>query len=184
MTEIPSPEEKLEIPDINSDRLYNEVYGELRRIAQKQMNKAWSMGTISTTSLVNEAYLKLAHLGPEQVDNRSHFFAIAATAMRQIIINYAEHKRAQKRGGDWMQVTYLEPMLESDVDIKTLLAVNEALDEVRLIDADLAKLVDLRFFAGMTEKEIAEVFQVNERTVRRNWQKAKMLLRRGLQPDD
>lgn len=182
-------ENKAEKPSSESgitsvDALYNDVYEELRRIAKKQMQKAWSIGTISTTALVNESYLKLVNLQNTQFENKAHFFAIAATAMRQILINYAEQKGAQKRGGDWLKVTYQEPLHESDVEIKTLLAVNDALTDIREIDADLAQLVELRFFAGMTEAEIAEVFDVNERTVRRNWKKAKMLLKQALQATD
>jgi len=166
----------------NLDALYQDVYLELRDIANKQMQKAWSLGTLSTTVLVNEAYLKLMSLDKEKLQSEAHFFAIAATAMRQIIINYAEQKNAAKRGGDWVQVTYEEPELQSEVDFRTLILVNDALDDIRKIDDKLAQLVELRFFAGMTEVEIAKVFKVSEKTVRRNWQKAKMLLKQGLTP--
>ncbi len=179
-----SKNETNDLPITDVDALYDDVYAELRRVAKKQMQKVWSVGTISTTALVNESYLKLAKLQSVQFENKAHFFAVAATAMRQILINYAEQKGAQKRGGDWLKVTYQEPLHESEMEVKTLLAVNDALDEIREIDADLAQLVELRFFAGMTESEIAEVFQVNERTVRRNWKKAKMLLKHALETAD
>lgn len=124
--------------------------------------------------------MKLINAQKLEIVNRAHFFALAATAMRQILINYAEQKKAQKRGGDWLQVTYQETLLQSQHKLETLLSINEALDQVRAIDAKLADLVELRFFAGLTEVELAEIFGVNERTLRRNWTKAKVLLAKVL----
>ncbi|MDN3638613.1 ECF-type sigma factor [Simiduia curdlanivorans] len=172
--------EHLQGKDDVLDRIFPVVYEELRKIARSQLRKVWSVDTICTTALVNEAYLKLLNNQQAQPGNREHFFAIAATAMRHVLINYAEQKNAQKRGGDWQQVTYAEADLQGDHNVSTLLAVNDALEEIRAIDAQLARLVEMRFFGGMNEAEIALVFAVNERTVRRNWQKAKALLSQAL----
>lgn len=163
------------------DLIFPAVYQELRRIAHQQLNRAWSMDTLCTTALVNEAYLKLVHQKNFCPANRSHFFAVAATAMRHMLINYAEQKQAQKRGGDWQQVTFDESGLRSETNINTLIAVNEALEQVKQVDETLARLTELRFFAGMTESEIAVLFDLSERSVRRNWIKAKALLVKALQ---
>lgn len=162
------------------ERLFSLVYQELRRIAHRQLKNVWSLETICTTALVNEAYLKLVNHQNCKVSDRAHFFALAATAMRQILINYAEQKQADKRGGQWQQVTYEQALLTPDLNMETLLAVDSALKTLKDIDEDLARLVELRFFAGMTEAEIACVFAVTERTVRRNWKKAKALLVQAL----
>ncbi|WP_086929468.1 ECF-type sigma factor [Agarilytica rhodophyticola] len=160
--------------------IYSAVYDQLKALARKQLQQSWSNNTISTTVLVNETYLKLIKSQKLEITNRAHFFAIAATAMRQILINYAEQKKAQKRGGDWLQVTYQETLIQSQHKLETLLAVSEAVEQIRSIDTRLAELIELRFFAGLTESEIAEIFGVNERTLRRNWAKAKMLLAKAL----
>ncbi len=157
------------------------IYQQLRLIAHRQLRKAWDMDTLCTSALVSEAYIKLFGRDNQHIENRVHFFALAATAMRQIIINYAEQKNAGKRGGDWQRVTLEDEIEQEDPNIKTLLAVDNALEELGKIDSKLARLVELRFFSGMTESEIAELFSVSDRTVRRNWQKARLLLAQALQ---
>ncbi|MBB3063371.1 ECF-type sigma factor [Microbulbifer rhizosphaerae] len=161
-------------------RLFPVVYNELRRIARNQLKQAWDSRTLCTTSLVNEVWLKLAQGSHSRITNRAHFFAIAAKAMRQIIINYAEQQQALKRGGAWQQVTFDEILLHSDHHWDTLLSVNSALEAITQIDRRLAELVEMRFFAGMTEGEIAKVQGLSERTVRRNWLKAKALISKAL----
>ena len=163
--------------------LFPVVYQELRDIARQQLRKAWSVETISTTALVNEAYLKLVNHQQSSPSNRAHFFAIAATTMRHVLINYAEQKQAQKRGGDWQQVTFNDAAIKEEKNTNTLLAVNEALAQVKMVDGELARLVELRFFAGMTESEIAALFDLSERSVRRNWIKAKALLAKALESE-
>jgi RNA polymerase sigma factor (TIGR02999 family) len=163
------------------NRLFPVVYQELHRIAHKQLKKSWSVETICTTALVNEAWIKLAKGPPSQLANRSHFFAIAAKAMRQILINYAEERRAVKRGGDWQKTTLDEALKQPESNLQNLLAIDSALTKIESIDASLVALVEMRFFAGMTETEIAEALGVTDRTVRRNWIKAKALLARMLE---
>ena len=164
------------------EQLFPIVYHELRRTAHNQLKHAWSVDTICTTALVNEAYIKLVNNQKSLPTSRAHFFAIAATAMHQILINYAEQKTAQKRGRDWKQVTSDEAVLKAEFDIETLLDIDKALDQIKELDEELARLVELRFFAGMTDNEIAQLFRITDRTVRRNWVKAKALLAQALQP--
>lgn len=162
------------------NRLFPAVYHELHHIAHKQLRSSWSAGTICTTALVNEAWIKLIKSPQSHLANRSHFYAVAAKAMRQILINYAEERQALKRGGDWQKVTFDDALIQPEQNLQNLLAVNDALVKVEAIDAGLAALVEMRFFAGMTENEIADALNVTDRTVRRNWIKAKALLGRLL----
>lgn len=158
------------------DKIYPQVYRELYRIAHGQLRRMYDMQTISTTALVNEVYLKLVDQTRCQWADRAHFLALAARAMRQILINYAEQKRARKRGGDWRRVTFEEALAASAMNAETLLAVEEALQQLTLVDKSLSQLVEFRFYGGLTEPELACVLGVSERTVRRNWRKAKALL--------
>lgn len=167
----------------SADKLFSIVYQELRKIARQQLRKAWSVDTIQTTSLVNEAYLKLLDQNQCDANDRAHFFALSATAMRQIIINYAEQKQAKKRGGDWVQTTLAGVEATSEINVDNVVFVDKALKILQSIDKDLCQLVELRFFAGMSETEIAAVMKVTERTVRRNWRKAKALLARIMEEE-
>jgi len=161
--------------------LFNEVYAELRKIAAREKRHFFNADTINTSALVNEAYLKLVGLQKLDVENRAHFFAVSAMAMRQILINYVEQKNALKRGGDQLRVTLATMANTREVDIETLLSINSALEQLKHIDDKLASLVEMRFFAGMSETEIAQVMNTTERTVRRNWSKAKALLQQILE---
>lgn len=162
------------------DEIYPHVYQELRRIARGQLRRMWDMGTINTTALVNEVYLKLVDQTQCQWVDRAHFLALSAKAMRQILINYAEQKRAQKRGGDWQKMTFEDALASPMMSAETLLAVERALQQLANLDESLCRLVELRFFGGLTEAETACALGVSERTVRRNWRKAKALLAHGL----
>ncbi len=158
------------------DEIYPQVYQELHRIARGQLRRMWNLGTINTTALVNEVYLKLVDQTQCQWVDRAHFLALSAKAMRQILINYAEQKRAQKRGGDWQRVTFEDALAAPMMSAETLLAVENALQQLADLDESLCRLVELRFFGGLTEAEIACVLGVSERTVRRNWRKTKAVL--------
>lgn len=156
--------------------LFSQVYGELRQIAAREKRRVFNADTINTSALVNEAYLKLVSQEALNLENRAHFFAVSSMAMRQILINHIEKKNARKRGGDQLRVT-LETMANGDdVTIEGLLSINSALEKLQGIDEKLVSLVEMRFFAGMTESETAKVMGTTERTVRRNWSKAKALL--------
>jgi len=131
---------------------------------------------VRPTELVHEAYVKLSAGGVEAVD-RGHFLAIAARAMRQVLVDDARHHRAAKRGGGWKQATLSGNHWVVDVDVEELLTLNDALEE---LDPRQRQVVECRFFGGMEESEIAEALGVNERTVRRDWVKARAWLYRAL----
>jgi RNA polymerase sigma factor (TIGR02999 family) len=162
------------------ERLFPLVYGELRRIAHRQLRHERSGHTLDTTALVHEAYLRLAGQASAEWADRSHFFAVAANAMRRILVDYARRYRTEKRGGAPQQVSLTDTMLVAEARADTLLAVDEALTELARIDPRLSRVVECRFFAGLTEDETAEILGVTARTVRRDWTKAKGWLHRTL----
>ncbi|HET9013923.1 MAG TPA: sigma-70 family RNA polymerase sigma factor [Gemmatimonadaceae bacterium] len=162
------------------ERLFPLVYEELRRIAHRQLQREKTGHTLDTTALVHEAYLRLA--GPTSRDfaDRGHFFAMAATAMRRVLVDYARRYRTEKRGAAPRRVSLTDTMLVAEERADTLLAVDEALEELGRIDPRLSRVVECRFFAGLTEEETAETLDVTARTVRRDWTKAKGWLLRKL----
>ena len=155
------------------------VYDELRRLARGYMNRERAGQTLQPTALVNEAYLRLLKDKKQNWHGRSHFIAIAALSMRQILIERARSKAAQKRGGERARVTLDEGLVAtqtaSSVD---LLAVDEVLTRLAGIDAQQARLVELRFFGGLTIEEAAEALRVSPATVKRQWAVAKAWLQR------
>lgn len=171
-------------------RLMPLIYGELRRIAHRQLRAEHSGHTLSTTAVVHEAYLRLANQPDAQWVDRSQFFAIAARTMRRILIDYArKHKAARRGGADQarMDLDALElanaPALAVAERAESLLALDEALDRLRLVDDRLARVVECRFFAGLTEAEIAEALGVSPRTVARDWSMARAWLFEQLRDD-
>lgn len=166
--------------------LFPDTYRDLQRIAHFQMQRAWQVDTIQTTALVNEAFLKLHKQSPLEIENKQHFFAICAKAMRQILLNYAEQKQALKRGGEMQQVTFTEGQMVGEhiqgPGWENLLNLERALSQLEEVDEHLAQLVELRYFVGATEAEMAEIIGVSDRTIRRDWIKAKALLAQALEP--
>jgi len=162
------------------DRLVELLYPELRRLARRQLRRLRPGETLDTTSLVNEAYVKM--VGDSRYADRSHFLAATATAMRHILINAVERRMAQKRGAG-RSATELDerrvPAMRS-ASLDDLLAVDRALDGLAELDPRLRTLVECRFFAGYTEAQTAEALGVSERTVRRDWRRARAWLRREL----
>lgn len=163
------------------ERLFPLVYDELRRIAHRQMGRERSGHTLDTTGLVHEAYLKLVDQTRVQWVDRSHFFAVASNAMRRILVDYARGYRTDKRGVAPRRVSLTDDMLVAEERADTLLAVDEALADLARIDERLSRVIECRFFAGLTEEETAEVLGVTSRTVRRDWTKAKGWLHRRLE---
>jgi RNA polymerase sigma factor (TIGR02999 family) len=158
------------------------VYGELRRIAQRQMAREHPGHTLQPSALVNEAYIRLVDCNAVQWKNRAHFFGIMAGLMRRILVDLARTRRNQKRGGNWRRVTLdgaIRPTAATDLD---LVAVDEALEDMARIDVRKAKVVELRFFAGLTVEETAEVLQISGDTVERDWTFARAWLMRELRP--
>lgn len=162
------------------ETLFPLVYDELRRIAHRQLQREWQGHTLDTTALVHEAYLKLVDQTRTDFTDRAHFFAVAANAMRRILVDYARRYLADKRGGAPRRVTLTDDMLVAEERADTLLAINDALLELSRIDERLSQVVECRFFGGLTEEETGEVLGVTARTVRRDWTKAKGWLHRTL----
>jgi RNA polymerase sigma factor (TIGR02999 family) len=145
------------------------VYEELRRLAHRYMEGQRSDHTLQTTALVNEAYLRLADQGRPSFANRSHFFAVAAKAMRQILVNHAKAAQRQKRGGGATKVDLGEAAPVSPEEPKAILDLNDALERLATLDSRKAQVVELRYFGGLKQEEIAEVLKISIVTVRRDW---------------
>jgi RNA polymerase sigma factor (TIGR02999 family) len=160
------------------------LYRELRAIAHRQLGASPGArrggATLSTTALVNEAYLKLGGAPHRPWNDRPHFLATAAVAMRQILVDRARARAALKRGGGFAHVTLEEDALASDGEPEALLMLDQALDRLAALAPRLARVVELRFYGGLSEEEIGSVLDVTVRTVQRDWVKARMLLRRAL----
>ena len=145
------------------------VYEELRRLAHHFMGGQRPEHTLQTTALVNEAYLRLAGQTHPSFTNRSHFFAVAAQAMRQILVNYAKASQSQKRGGGALKVELDEAALISPEQTTEILDVHEALERLATLDSRKAHVVELKYFGGLNQDEIAEVLKISTVTVRRDW---------------
>jgi RNA polymerase sigma factor (TIGR02999 family) len=161
------------------DQILPLVYHELRRAARRELS-ARPSDTLSTTALVHELYLKFSRAQRADWRNRSHFLSVAAVAMRHILVDRARRRTADKRGGPQRQVTLDDNLIAADTQAESLLELHEALDQLALLDERLARVVECRFFGGMTEQETADALRVTERTVRRDWTKARALLYQAL----
>jgi RNA polymerase sigma factor (TIGR02999 family) len=162
------------------DRLLPAVYNELRAIAHKHLAQHGHADSLATTGLVHEAYLKLVDQSRSDWRDRAHFFAVSSVAMRHVLLNRARSRATLKRGGVRGPITLDEEVIAVDDCADTLLALDDALERLAAVEPRLAKVVECRFFGGLSEKEIAEALGVTERTVERDWVKARMLLRRAL----
>lgn len=161
------------------DRLFPLVYRELRAIAHRHVASRRN-GTLATTELVHEAYLKLVDQSRAQWRDRAHFFALASAVMRHVLVDRAKARATRKRGGERRQVTLDDEMLAVDSDAASLLAIDDALDRLAELNPRMARVVECRFYGGLTAEEIAEALGVTVRTVERDWAKARMLLSRAL----
>ena len=165
-----------------ADRLVAAVYDELRRQADRAMRREGGAHTLQATALVHESYLRLVDQRQVEWRNRAHFFAIASTVMRRILVDHARARLTAKRGGGVVPITLAGaahggPHETDDVD---LLALHEALERLAALDADQARLVELRYFGGLTIEETAEALGVSPATVKREWAMARAWLRREL----
>lgn len=163
------------------DRLVPLLYQELRAIAHRQLARQQRGGTIETTGLVHEAYLKVANQSRGQVHDRAHLLALASLAMRHVLVDRAKARGTLKRGGVRGQITLEEDKISVENQPEALLQLDEALAYIAELEPRLARVVECRFFGGLTEEEIAEALGVTVRTVQRDWAKARMLLRRRLE---
>jgi RNA polymerase sigma factor (TIGR02999 family) len=161
------------------DQILPLVYNELRRTARRELGVRPS-DTLSSTALVHELYLKFSRSRADWRD-RAHFLGVAAVAMRHILVDRARRRTADKRGGNHRHVTLADDLTTADSQAESLLELHEALDQLTILDERLARVVECRFFGGMTEQETAEALQVTARTVRRDWVKARGLLFQALQ---
>jgi RNA polymerase sigma factor (TIGR02999 family) len=170
-----------------AERLFAAVYADLKRIARRQRAGQPPGATLSTTALVHEAYLRLARPGNLDLNDRTHFFAVAARAMRQIVVDNARRRSADKRGGGELAVELDEGRIAAEEGFAAvpgreaeLLALDGALDKLEQVDDRLARVVELRFFAGLTFEEIASGMGLSDRTLKRDWRRAKAFLYREL----
>ena len=162
------------------DRITVLLYDELREIAHRHRLARGRDGSLATTAIVHEAYLKLVNQSRAEWTDRAHFLALAAVAMRHILADRARARSRAKRGGDRALVTFDDDVIAADEQPGALLRIDEALDRLALVDRRLASVVEYRFFGGMTHEEIAAALGVTVRTVERDWVKARMLLRDDL----
>ena len=160
------------------DKLFPLVHAELRRIAGRQMSHERPGHTLQATALVNEAYLKLAGQEGLEWQNRSHFFAVCAQVMRHILIDHARAHARDKRGGGAVQVPLEDAVLINGQPPEQLLALDEALKTLEHVDPQKGKLVELRYFGGLSIEETADVLNISPRTVRREWRRSKAWLYR------
>jgi RNA polymerase sigma factor (TIGR02999 family) len=159
------------------------VYDELRRMAHHYMQSEREGHTLQTTALVNEAYLRLADQQKIEWQNRAHFFAVTAHVMRHILIDHARRRHYAKRGGEAQQVPMEEASVMSQPRAAELVALDEALDELAKLDPRKSRVVELRYFGGLSLEETAEVLEVSPITVRRDWRAAKAWLYRRMKDE-
>src|SRR5262245_31371082 len=164
------------------DRILPLVYHELRRTARRELAVRPS-DTLFTTALVHELYLKFSRSPNANWRNRAHFLRAAAVAMRHILVDRARRRTAEKRGGPHRTITLDDGLTAADDQAEMLLELHEALDHLATLDERLARVVECRFFGGMTEQETAQALRITERTVRRDWGKARGLLYQALVGD-
>ena len=156
------------------------VHEELRRLARRQMARERPDHTLQPTALVNEAYLRLVNLKQMQWQDRAHFFAMGARLMRRILVDVARSRGYQKRGGGAKQVSFTESLEVADGRSTDVVAINDALEALAHIDERKSRVVEMRFFGGLSVEETAEVLNVSRETVKRDWTFAKMWLLRHL----
>ena len=160
------------------DKLFPLVHSELRRIAQRQMSQERPGHTLQATALVNEAYLKLAGQQGFDWQNRAHFFAVCAQVMRHILIDHARAHARDKRGGGVVKVSLNDALVVAEDQAAHFIALDDALRVLERLDPQKGKIVELRYFGGLSNEETAEVLNISPRTVRREWQRSKAWLYR------
>jgi RNA polymerase sigma factor (TIGR02999 family) len=162
------------------EKLFPLIYDELRAMARRRLGSRSPGQTLDTVGLVHEAYIRLFDQTRLEWQDRKHFYSVIAMAMRQIVVDHARRRLAKKRGGGQMPMDIDIADPATDERAEEVLAVHEALDDLKALDERLARLVELRFFAGFSVEEIAEMLEVSPRTVKRDWRKARALLYEAL----
>jgi RNA polymerase sigma factor (TIGR02999 family) len=159
------------------DEVFTLTYRELHEMAHQRLHRSNRVTSLDTTALVHECYLRLVRLGQLQTRDRSHFLAYAACVMRSIVVDFVRQRLAKRRGGDELRVTLGTDIRESStVSEEQIMQVDEALQELAILDPRLVQVVEMRYFAGFTVEQIAESRGVTTRTIRRDWEKARLLL--------
>ncbi|MEO8752997.1 MAG: ECF-type sigma factor [Casimicrobiaceae bacterium] len=161
------------------DALWTAAYAELKLLAHSRLYRDGQSTLLDTTSLVNESYLKLSSVGKLRVDDRKRFFAYASRVMRSVIVDLVRERMSQRRGGD-VEVFALTATIADPAQTDEPLRVHEALRELAVLEPRLTRVVEMRYFGGLTDAEIADILDVNVRTVGRDWDKARLLLREML----
>jgi len=164
------------------DALFTAAYEELRRLAHARLRDGGRNTVLDTTALVHESYLRLVRTGELKLEDRRAFFGYASRVMRSVIVDSARARLAERRGGDAQKLTLSTDLAGVGGDEEAIVQVHEALEELEKADARAGKMVEMRYFGGYSDKEIAETLAITERTVQRDWEKAKLLLRVILRP--
>ncbi len=159
------------------------VYDELRRVARRHLRAEREGHTLQTTALIHEAYLRLAHQGPRELEHRGQFIALASHLMRQILVDHARARAAKKRQGGW-QVTLSDALAAPESSEIDVLAVDDALTRLSQLDPQQARVVELRYFGGLSIAETAEALAISDATVKRDWRTARAWLHRAMQHGD
>jgi RNA polymerase sigma factor (TIGR02999 family) len=168
------------------ETLFRTAYDDLRTLARERLRRDQRGTLLDTTALVHESYLRFAAASRVRIEDRAHFLHFAARVMRSVVIDFIRERRAERRGGDAARISLTTSSAESLADPATgagedeIMRVHEALDELGKLDPRLVHVVEMRYFGGMTEAEIAAALEVSERTVRRDWEKARLFLAEAL----
>jgi RNA polymerase sigma factor (TIGR02999 family) len=166
------------------DALFAAVYPELRRLAHSRLHGGGRNTVLDTTALVHESYLRMVQIGELKIDDRRAFFGYASRVMRSVIVDTARARLAERRGGDVPKLTLSTDLVQDLARHEEgIVEVHEALQALEQADARAASMVEMRYFGGYSDREIAETLDITERTVQRDWEKAKMLLRVIMSPD-
>ena len=162
----------------SSDRLFELIYADLKRMAHRRLYGSSGMAELDTTSLVHESFLRLTERGQLHATDRQAFFGYVGRVMRSVVIDHVRSRQTQKRGGDLDLVTLTTGVEGESFDDERLLAMNAALDALERIAPDYHRLVEMRYFAGLSVREVAELRSTSTRTVEREWEKARAFLQR------
>lgn len=164
------------------DELFAATYSDLHSLARARLRSGPRVTVLDTVALVNESYMRLKGAGKLRPQDRNHFIRYAARAMRSVIVDFVRRRSAERRGGDLAKVELTTGLVgEMPTGEDEILKVHEALDAVAAVDARAAEVVEMRYFSGMSEQEVAEALGITERTVRRDWAKARLLLAEALE---
>jgi RNA polymerase sigma factor (TIGR02999 family) len=165
-----------------ANALFAATYDDLRRLAHARLRSTGPDGTLDTSSLVHESYLRFVASGRLRLEDRVHFMRWVRRVMRSVIVDFARRRNANRRGGDLDRVPLTERLVPGAIRPEDeILQVHDALERIARLDARMAQVVELRYFCGMTDLEIVETLDITDRTVRRDWEKARFLLRESLQ---